>query len=104
MLLPNQTNAVNPAITLPFQYEHQQPANGGDRKSEAAKSVQGHCPRSSREPYSRDKAADAVGISGKTVSAAKPIQQEDPELFEEIKAGEPSVAMAMLCGPGIEPC
>jgi hypothetical protein len=42
----------------------------------------------------RDEAASAVGISGKLVTTAKAIKQEDPELFEKIKDGKISVARA----------
>jgi len=43
---------------------------------------------------SRDQAATAVGISGKTLSAAKAIRQASPERFEQIKQGTLSVAKA----------
>lgn len=43
---------------------------------------------------SRDQAAAAVGLSGKTVSAAKAIKEADPERFEKIKSGKLSVAKA----------
>lgn len=43
---------------------------------------------------SRDQAAKAVGVSGKTVSAAKAIKQASPELFEKVKQGKVSIAKA----------
>lgn len=42
-------------------------------------------------PKSRDLAAEAVGISGKSLSVAKMIQESAPEIFEEIKAGTRSL-------------
>jgi site-specific DNA-methyltransferase (adenine-specific) len=43
---------------------------------------------------SRDQAADAVGLSGKLVSAAKAIREADPVRFEKVKQGKLSVAKA----------
>ena len=43
---------------------------------------------------SRDRAAAAVGISGKLVSAAKAIREVDPVRFEKVKQGKLSVAKA----------
>jgi len=43
---------------------------------------------------SRDQAAAAVGVSGKTLSAAKAIREADPVRFEKVKQGRLSVARA----------
>jgi site-specific DNA-methyltransferase (adenine-specific) len=43
---------------------------------------------------SRDRAASAVGVSGKTLSKAKAIREKSPERFEKVKAGKMSVAKA----------
>ncbi len=43
---------------------------------------------------SRDQAASAVGVSGKTLSKAKAIKAKSPERFARIKAGKLSVARA----------
>jgi len=43
---------------------------------------------------SRDKAASAVGVSGKLVTAAKAIKKADPERFEKVKQGKMSIARA----------
>jgi site-specific DNA-methyltransferase (adenine-specific) len=43
---------------------------------------------------SRDQAAAAVGVSGKTLSAAKAIREADPVRFEKVKQGKMSVAKA----------
>jgi site-specific DNA-methyltransferase (adenine-specific) len=45
-------------------------------------------------PRSRDQAALAVGISGKTLSAAKAIKAKSPEKFEKIKDGKLTIAKA----------
>ena len=47
---------------------------------------------------SRDRAAAAVGVSGKLVSAAKAIKEADPVRFEKVKQGTLSVAMQELFG------
>lgn len=52
----------------------------------------GRCPTGSKK--SRDRAASAVGLSGKTVSAAKAIKAASPERFERIKQGTLTVAKA----------
>jgi site-specific DNA-methyltransferase (adenine-specific) len=54
-------------------------------------SVVGHVPTTER---SRDRAASAVGLSGKTVSAAKAIKKTHPKLFKLIMAGKLTVAKA----------
>lgn len=48
----------------------------------------------SEQARSRDQAASAVGVSGKTLSAAKAIKEAAPEKFQEIIAGKKSVAKA----------
>jgi site-specific DNA-methyltransferase (adenine-specific) len=53
-----------------------------------------HTKKTKASQKSRDQAAAAVGISGKTVSAAKAIKEASPELFEKVKAGTISVAKA----------
>jgi hypothetical protein len=52
----------------------------------------GHVPTGSEK--SRDRAASAVGLSGKMVSAAKAIKAASPERFEKIKQGTLTVAKA----------
>ncbi len=42
----------------------------------------------------RDKAAAAVGVSGKMVSDAKAIKRDDPKLFERVRTGEITVPQA----------
>jgi hypothetical protein len=42
-----------------------------------------------REGRSRDQAAAAVGVSGKTVSQAKAIKAASPEMFEQVNLGSP---------------
>ena len=51
-----------------------------------------HCPTSGGK--SRDQAAAAVGVSGKTLSAAKAVKAASPEMFERIKRNELTVAKA----------
>jgi hypothetical protein len=38
---------------------------------------------------SRDQAAAAVGVSGRTVQDAEHVKESAPEIFEEVKAGRP---------------
>ena len=47
-----------------------------------------------KSPPSRDRAATSVGLSGKTVSAAKAIKEKSPEIFKEIIAGKKTVSAA----------
>ena len=56
------------------------------------KSLVGKSPTS--DSRARDHAAKAVGVSGKTLSAAKAIKVASPKLFEQVKAGEITVARA----------
>ncbi len=55
---------------------------------------QGHVPLPLKSEQSRDLAAAAVGLSGKTVSQAKAIKAASPERFEKIKQGSMTVAAA----------
>lgn len=41
-----------------------------------------------RAPRSRDKAAAAVGVSGKAVAQAKRVSEQAPDLLEQVEAGE----------------
>jgi len=55
---------------------------------------EGHGTSSHNPVVARDQAASAVGLSGKTVSAAKAIKAASPERFEKIKNGTLTVAKA----------
>jgi len=68
--------------------ERQKQAEG---KPRGEKSVVANLPEQSR---SRDQAAAAVGISGRTVQDAETIRRESPETFEKVKAGEITVNAA----------
>ena len=47
-----------------------------------------------REDKSRDQAGAIVGVSGRMVSDAKKLKEEEPELFEEVKAGKTTIEQA----------
>ena len=86
-------------------------AGGGDKVSVEAKAGKGKSPLPGHAalpmavlcsvvenvpqgfPKSRDLAARSVGLSGKTVSAAKAIRAAAPEKFEAIKQGKLTVAL-----------
>lgn len=68
-------------------------AKEAKKRQGARTDIVGHVP-TKLEPRSRDRAASAVGLSGKTVSAAKAIKAASPERFEKIKQGTLTVAKA----------
>ena len=81
------------ARTLKPLYEEQakarQRASGGDHKAVVANS-----PQPDTGKKSRDQAAAAVGVSGRTVQDAEYVHTHAPELSEKIKAGEITVNAA----------
>lgn len=63
-------------------------ASGGDVRR---RSVQVDLPQplqvKERAPQARDRAADAVGVSGKAIAQAKRVSEQAPDLFDKVKAG-----------------
>ena len=47
-------------------------------------------------PQARDQAAAAVHVSGRLLSNANAVKQNDPEMFERVRAGEMTIHRAML--------
>jgi ParB-like chromosome segregation protein Spo0J len=51
-------------------------------------------PQAMRKPLARDRAAAAVGISGRTLAQAKRVAEQAPELVDEVKAGNLTLKVA----------
>lgn len=83
------------------QAKQRQQAAGGDKKSVDAvsqkidESVKVNLPFHSESGQSRDKAADTVGVSGKSVDfASKVIKNGAPELVQAVEQGKIAVSTA----------
>jgi hypothetical protein len=84
---------------LEAEAKERQRAAGGDRRSEAKKSVVEIIPQpilepDERNPPARDEAASLAEANPRYVSDAKRIKEEAPEVFEKVKAGEINIPAA----------
>lgn len=101
-LSPSQLSMVADKVRDIYDEEGRaaQSAGGGDKKSAKAKekSVQENLPEPKKPAQqSRDKAAEAVGVSGKLADAAKKVRTKGtPELQKAVEAGEVAVTAAAL--------
>ena len=65
-----------------------------ERQRKSGESTPADLPESPRERESREQAAKAVGAKGRTVSQAKAVQRDAPDLVEKVKAGEMAIDAA----------
>ena len=87
-LTMGQKVALGLEIEPYFAKEAKKRMQAGIKPDPEAKVPQG------RKPQSRDQAAKSVGLSGKTITNAKDIKKNAPDLFEKVKTGAMTVAAA----------
>lgn len=83
--------------------KERQKAGGGDKKSAKAKSLPANLPEA-KKADSRDEAAAAVNVSGKTIDfSATVLDKGSPELIAAVDSGEVSVSRAAKIAETVKP-